>query len=307
MSSSHRLRAATLVLSFLLASGAGALVPAVAASGPAGGARPIPHRGITGWTQVGSTEENTLTAGQGVATVAARRGSYELYRGDQSVPADLNAQGWSHIGDPDSLHGYLFDAYQGPSSGTSKMFLVTTPTGRRYQYVHTLVRGELYNNSFDAISPDGQWMIGGEWGTMNHLQIYPTPLLNHRTAPRGGALRLAGLIKLDHQVNDVQGCDFVTSTHLICASDDDSMTLFPDEKPLVEVVLSSALHGSTVKGHVVDLGPIPQVSSCAGTFEAEGLDFDAATGVLRLEIIQPGSCILNTTVLEYREARGRAR
>ena len=28
------------------------------------------------------------------------------------------------------------------------MFLVTTPAGKTFEYVHTLVQGELYNNSF---------------------------------------------------------------------------------------------------------------------------------------------------------------
>jgi hypothetical protein len=51
------------------------------------------------------------------------------------------------------------------------MYLLTTPFGSTYQYVHTLVSDELYNNSFDAISPDTRWMVSGEWGTMTHLQI----------------------------------------------------------------------------------------------------------------------------------------
>ncbi len=258
--------------------------------------------GISGWKQVGSSVENTLGAGEGVATVQERgQRAGELYRGIQSVPPNLSAQGWTHIGDPDSLDGSVFDAYQGPSSGNSKMFLVTTPAGKSLEYVHTLVPGELYNNSFDAISPDGQWMIAGEWGTMRHLQIYPTPWLNHATSPDGGSLRLAGYIKLDHKVNDIQGCDFVTPVRLICASDDDSRTLFPNEKPLLEVTLPTSLHGTSVSGHVVDLGAIPQQSSCSGTFEAEGVDFDVATGILRVEIIQPAACILKTTVFEYKQ------
>ena len=93
---------------------------------------------------------------------------------------------------------------------------------------------------------------------------------------------------------------------MICASDDDSRTLFPSEKPLVEVELSQSLHGSSVKGSVVDLGAIPQESSCSGTFEAEGVDFDASTDTLRVEVIQPGSCILKTTVYEYKPS-GRQR
>jgi hypothetical protein len=262
--------------------------------------------GIAGWTTVGSYTENTLYAGEGVATVSQRgHKPYELYRGLASVSSNLKAQGWAHIGDADSVDGYIFDAYQGPSSGRSKMFLVTTPSGQSLEYVHTLVPGELYNNSFVAVSPDSQWMIAGEWGTMSHLQIYPTPLLNHKTSPHGGALPLAGYIKLDHKVNDIQGCDFVTAVRLVCASDDDSRTLFSNAKPLVEVDLPTALHGSSVKGHVVDLGSIPQESTCSGTFEAEGVDFDHSADILRVEIIQPGSCILKTTIYEYKPAGGR--
>jgi hypothetical protein len=262
--------------------------------------QPKSPNGIADWARVPSSTENTLYAGEGVTTVAELgHESYELYRGLASVPSNLKAEGWSHIGDPDSASGYLFDAYQGPSSGHSKMFLVTTPSGQTFEYLHTLVRSELYNNSFVAISPDRQWMVAGEWGTMSHLQIYPTPLLNHETSAGGGALWLDGYIKLDHPVNNIQGCDFVTSVRLICASDDDSRTLFRNEKPLLEVDLAASLHGTSVTGRVVDLGSIPQQSSCTGTFEAEGIDFDVSTGILRVEIIQPGACILKTTVYEY--------
>ncbi len=146
-------------------------------------------------------------------------------------------------------------------------------------------------------------MVAGEWGTMSHLQVYPTPLLNRQTPAHGGALRLSGYIKLDHKLNDVQGCDFVTKTELICASDDDSRMLFTNEKPLVEVDLAHALRQGNVTGHVIDLGSIPQQSTCSGVFEAEGVDYDVATGVLRVEIIQPGSCIITTTIYEYTTLR----
>jgi hypothetical protein len=282
----------------------GAQAPVGAAT--EGLASPRSQSGIAGWTVVGSYVQSTLSAGEGLATVSPPRdNAHELYRGIASISSDLKAQGWAHIGDPDSVHGYVFDAYQGPASGSSKMFLVTNPSGKSFEYRHALVRDELYNNSFAAISPDTQWLVAGEWGTMSHLQIYPTPLLNHESPSHGGSLQLAGYIKLDHKVNDVQGCDFVTPVRLICASDDDSRTLFPNEKPLLEVDLLRSLHGTSVKGHVVDLGAIPQQSSCSGTFEAEGVDFDASTNILRVEIIQPGSCILKTTVYEYKRTGGR--
>ena len=274
----------------LVAAGAGS---AAAATGP-----------ISGWTQTGSYLENTLTAGEGVATVDPPGGTpYELYRGSASIPLSLAIAGWTHIGDPDSADGYIFDAYQNSSSSAGeKMFLVTTPSGATYQYVHTLVSGELYNNSFAAVSPDTQWMVSGEWGTMSHLQVYPTPLLNPETSATGGSLDLAGYIELDHPVNDIQGCSFITSTKLICASDDSSETLFSNAKPLLEVDLSAPLSGSDVTGHVVDLGSIPQSSICSGTFEAEGTDYDPATGILRVEIIQPSVCEVVTSVLEFQQS-----
>ena len=276
---------------------------ALAATGSAAVITPEASSGIAGWAQTGSYLENSLTADEGVATVTPVSGSaYELYRGPASIPASVALQGWTHIGDPDSASGYIIDAYQGPSSGSKKMFRVTTPSGSSYEYVHTLVSGEIYNNSFDAISPDTKWMVAGEWNTMSHLQIYPTPLLNSATPATGGTLNLSGYIQLDHQVNDVQGCDFVTSTELICASDDSSQTLFSNAKPLLEITLPGPLNGQTVTGHVTDLGSIPQNSACSGTFEAEGVDYDTATGVLRVEIIQPGACEVATTVYEYKQS-----
>jgi hypothetical protein len=269
-------------------------------SGPT---KPVSQSGIARWHEAGSSDESSLTAGEGVATVVPPGSeTYLLYRGLASVPANLAAEGWGHIGDPDSAGGYIIDAYQGPSSGHSKMFLVTTPSGATVQYIHTLVAGEEYNNSFDTIAPGSQWMVSGEWDTMSHLQVYPTPYLNRRTSPHGGNLPLAGYIQLDHKVSYIQGCDFTSKTTLICASDDDSQTLFSNQKPLVEVVLQHALTGTTVTGHVIDLGSIPQRSTCSGGFEAEGVDYAAASATLRVEIIQPGSCILHTTVYEYTHA-----
>lgn len=258
----------------------------------------------TGWTETTSYLEGTLGAGEGVATVDPPVGSaHELYRGTTSIPVGLAVAGWTHVGDPDSAGGYIVDAYQNSSSSAGKkMFLVTTPSGATYQYVHTTVAGELYNNSFDAISPDEQFMVAGEWGTMDHLQIYPTPLLNPATPATGGSLDLSGYVQLDHQVNDVQGCDFITSTQLVCASDDSSESLFPNAKPLLEVDLSAPLSGGDVTGHVVDLGSIPQSSICSGTFEAEGVDYDPSTGILRVEIIQPSVCEVVTSVIEYKQS-----
>jgi hypothetical protein len=149
---------------------------ASATSATAGPLTPESRSGIAGWTEVASYSENSQYADEGVATVSSPgHEPYELYRGQGSIPSNLKTLGWIHIGDPDAGDGIIFDAYQGPSSARSKMFIVTTPSGGRFEYRHTLARGELYNNSFVTISPDTQWMVAGEWGTMSHLQIYPTP------------------------------------------------------------------------------------------------------------------------------------
>lgn len=275
---------------------------ALAASGSDAVVHPQDASGIAGWTTAGSYLEPTLTSNEGVATVDPPGGSaYELYRGTASIPLGLAIQGWTHIGDPDSAEGYIVDAFQSSTSTTRKLYRVTTPSGSTYQYTHTLVAGELINNSFDTISPSSQWMVSGEWGTESHLQIYPTPLLNSSTPATGGALNLAGYIQLDHQVNDIQSCDFLTATALICATDDSSQRLFSNAKPLLEITLPGPLTGQTVTGHVTDLGSIPQSSICSGSFEAEGVDYDTATGILRVEIIQPSVCEVATTVYEYKQ------
>jgi hypothetical protein len=282
---------------------------ALAAPPPAGAGaatramRPLSTTGIAGWRLAGHYTENSLLAGEGVATVAGPgSAAHELYRGSGSIPAALNAQGWTHIGDPDSYDGTVVDAYQGSGSGDTKMYLVTTPSGATYQYIHTLVPGELYNNSFVALSPGGQWMVSGTWGAMDHLEVYPAPFLNHETSPDGGPLDLAGSIRLDHEVYDVQGCAFTDATTLVCATTGER-SLFANPLPLLEIELRQPLDGGSVAGHVVDLGSLPEQSACHGTFESEGVDYDTATGVLRAEVIQPGYCELATIVYEFTRTR----
>jgi len=254
------------------------------------------------WTETGSAQVDTLGSGQGLAS---RADGTLLYRGLTSIPLDLRIAGWDHIGDPDIGYGYVFDAYQGSDTATSKMFAVTTPAGQRYEYVHSLNSGEKLNNSFASVSPDGQWLVSGEWGDQGRLQVFPAPLLNASTPATGGALAEAGQITLDKTVRDIQGCDFVTATRLICASDDDSGTLFPEIRPLFQVDLERAVDGQPVTGHVTSLFALPQRSSCTGTaYEAEGVDYDVNSGTLRAEVIPPGICVLATTVYSYQQVTG---
>lgn len=243
------------------------------------------------WTRVGRSTVASPTANEGVMTV----GGAVRYRGVASIPLAVAVQGWIHIGDPDAHDGTVVDAYQGPSGATAKMFRVTTPAGVASRYVHRLVAGELYNNSFAALSPDGQWMVAGEWQTLTRLQLYPAPLLNPATPRGGGALALSGHVTLDRPVTNVQGCDFVTASSLVCASDDTAAG-----QPLLQVDLARPVDGRDVTGHVSVIAALPKQSLCSGTYEAEGVDYDRGTGVLRAEIVEPGVCAVVTDVYQYR-------
>ncbi|TWV41884.1 hypothetical protein FRZ03_20605 [Streptomyces misionensis] len=269
-----------------------ALVGALVCAAP-GASASEPDR----WVAAGTSYTDTLGGGQGLAS---RADGSLLHRGLLDIPPALRVEGWNHVGDPDIARGHVFDAYQGADTATSKMFAVTAPDGKRYDYVHPLDPGEKVNNSFAAVSPDGQWLVSGEWGDQDRLQVFPAPLLNPATPRTGGTLAQAGRIGLDKPVRDIQGCDFVNATRLVCASDDASGRLFPQSRPLLQVDLPHPLDGKPVTGRVSSLFGLPQRSVCTGTFEAEGVDYDPASGTLRAEVVQPGVCAVATTVYAYR-------
>jgi hypothetical protein len=131
-----------------------------------------------------------------------------LYRGRSSLPSRLKQQGWMHIGDLASSRGHGFGAYQGAEGGVHEDVRGHHPGW--FDRAHQLDADEKYNNSSGAVSPDGQWMISGEWGVMSRLLMFPTPILNPATPQTGGALALAGLITLDRPLRDVQGATLST-------------------------------------------------------------------------------------------------
>jgi hypothetical protein len=271
-----------------------ALLIATAAATALGSATARADDSPGGWVASGSSTVNSLTGGEGIAT---RADGSLLTRGLGSVPLRLRVKGWNHVGDPDIAGGYVFDDYQGGDDATSKLFEVTTPAGKSYDYTHPLDPGELLNNSFAAVSPDSQWLVAGEWNTVNRLQVFPAPLTNPSTPSTGGNLAQAGQITLDHSVQDIQGCDFVSATRLVCASDDAA-------KDVLQVDLPHALDGTPVTGQVSTLFQVPQSSICSGTFESEGVDYDPAAKVLRVEIVPPSVCEVATTVYSYRPTTG---
>ncbi|MGW2565978.1 hypothetical protein [Streptomyces sp. NPDC001537] len=244
------------------------------------------------WTEVGSDRADPLTESQGLTSVEVPAGSPNRYTGIGTIPAGVSSRGWNHVGDPDaSADGYYVEPYQA-DSGNAKMFRVQAPGGAWSEYVHTLGSGEALNNSWVAISPDGQWMLAGEYGTMTRFLVFPTPGVNASTSPSAN-LPQASTVNLDHAVRDVQGCDFSGPTTLLCSSDDPAGTLFGITKPLLQVDLSAQPNGtSDVSGHVTALRQLPLRSSCSGTFEVEGIDYDRRDGTLRVIVVSPGFCVL---------------
>ncbi|MCX5053093.1 MULTISPECIES: hypothetical protein [unclassified Streptomyces] len=254
------------------------------------------------WTEVGSDRADPLTESQGLTSVEVPAGSPNRYTGIGTVPADVSRRGWNHVGDPDaSYDGYYVEPYQA-DSGNAKMFRVQAPNSTWSEYVHTLSPGEALNNSWVAISPGGQWMLSGEYGTMSRLLVFPTPGANASTSPSAN-LPQASTVNLDHAVRDVQGCDFSGPTTLLCSSDDPEGSLFGMTKPLLQIDLSAEPNGtSDVFGHVTALRQLPLRSSCSGTFEVEGIDYDRRNATLRVIVVSPGFCVL-TDSKTYRFAR----
>jgi hypothetical protein len=255
------------------------------------------------WTEVGSDRAEPLTESQGLTSVEVPANSANRYTGIGTIPLGVSTRGWNHVGDPDaSYDGHYVEPYQ-RDSGTAKMFRVQAPGGAWSEYVHALSPGEALNNSWVAITPNGQWMLAGEWGTMTRLLVFPTPGVNPGTSPSANLPQVA-TVRLDRAVRDLQGCDFTGPTTLLCSSDDPAGTLFGITKPLLRIDLSAEPNAtSDVTGRVTALRQLPLRSSCAGGFETEGIDYDRRTGTLRVIVLSPGFCLL-TDSRTYRFTRG---
>jgi hypothetical protein len=130
---------------------------------------------------------------------------------------------------------------------------------------------------------------------MNRLLVFPTPVLNPHAQPSAATtpLKLAATVTLNPTVRNVQGCDFVTSTTLLCSSD--------APKQLLQISWNGSL-GTSPKATVTSLGQLPLNSVCTGTFEIEGIDYYAYSSTrreMRVEVIPPTPCSIFTTVYVY--------
>ena len=153
-----------------IASLAAALALAAATAAPAARAQsliqPESSAGIAGWTQTGSYNESALSAGEGVATVTPSSGSpYELYRGAASIPLAELVQGWTHIGDPDSVDGYVVRRLpRAPSIWNQKMFLRHYAVGGSLRVrPHPGRRASCTTTPSTRSRRSTQWMVAGEW------------------------------------------------------------------------------------------------------------------------------------------------
>lgn len=250
------------------------------------------------WHSVGWREVPAATADQGAATVSPPGGHPHLVtRGHGSIPSSLLADGWSHIGDPGSRRGYLLDAYQARPGTRAKLFVLTTPMGHQTRWTHHDVPGEMFNNSFAAITPSGQWFVGGEWGTVRRLLVYPMPHLNPVAGNDRQNLPLTGRVALSRPVRNVQGCSFSSPTVMFCTTNDPRTDLFAVPHQLLEITLTHRLNGHGAVGVPRVLGSVPQQSRCPGTSEIEGVDVSRR----RLTIItnEPNVCHSRSVLLTY--------
>jgi hypothetical protein len=247
------------------------------------------------WVLAGWTTRAEDFTDQGLTTVTSSTGTRLLTRGDDSILPSLAAAGWQHVGDPDSYNGFILDAYQGSAAARAKLFLLTTPSGARYQYVHPMTPGEKYNNSFAAIAPGGHWFVSGEWGTMRRLLVFAMPTLPP-TGARAHTLPLATVITLDRPVRNVQGCAFSSATALLCSTNDKRDDLFGVPQQLLTVHLARPLDGRPLSASVSLLGAVPGVTACQGTAEVEGIDVHADQ--LRVSVVS--ACTDTTKIYRYR-------
>ena len=240
------------------------------------------------WRPIGSDVARPLDESQGLAVVERPGGTTVRYTGIGTIPPSLTSRGWNHVGDPGAAHGYYVEPYQRDDRGP-KLFRVEGPNGTWAEYTHALEPWEAANNSFAAVSPDGRWLVAGEWGTMDRLLVHPMPGIAHQDPAIN--LPYQSSVRLNRPVRDIQGCDFVTDRQLLCSSNDPAGDLFGITKPLLQVDLTTPVGATDVQATVTALGRLPLESACTGEFEAEGIDYDERDGTLRVVVLSPGICI----------------
>jgi hypothetical protein len=144
-----------------------------------------------------------------------------------------------------------------------------------------------------AVSPDGEWIVTGEWDPMQSVIVYKVlDVMSEHTVHR------VGEFPIDMPLRDIQGCDFDGPQVLVCASDDsDSGRL------IYSIVLSGPLQGDALpnlSGHVEPLfhAPVPE-KRCDNPQEVEGVDVDGDT----LRVLVLGSCLFDEHLYRYERCK----
>lgn len=190
-------------------------------------------------------------------------------------PSRVGRRGWTHIGDQDIYGGETYDAYENLDAGR-KLYAVTGRGGTIRRYFHRLAAGEMANNSFVTVDPSGGYLVSGEWKVRERLLVFANP----RAQRNGSQVPLVGQINLDTPLENVQSCDFVDATRLVCAVDKPRQAVY-------SVRLSQPLTSGTTAGRVTRDFDVPKRSACGGGYEVEGIDYDVHRKVLSVGIIDP--------------------
>jgi hypothetical protein len=166
---------------------------------------------------------------------------------------------------------------------------------------------ELPNNSFVAVSLDGQWLVSGEWFDLDRLLVFPAPTINPAAPPPDQDLKLHSIIKLARPVRNLQGAVFFDATTLLCSSDDNNPAGKPQlwggmARPLLKIELAAPLPDTSHPARVECLGAIPSPAPGIGEPEVEGIDFDHRTGDLRVVVVPAAPVnLLEAAVLRFRQ------
>ena len=145
-----------------------------------------------------------------------------------------------------------------------------------------------------AVSPDGEWVVTGQWAPMLSLIVYRAmELVSAHTVHQ------VGEIPIEPSISDIQGCDFDGPQVLLCASDN------ADAGRLIySITLSGPLQGETLPrltGHVEPLFPAPVPEKvCDNPEEVEGVDVDGDT----LRVLVLGSCAIDSYLYRYERCKG---
>ena len=241
------------------------------------------------WQPVGSDVVRPLDEGQGLAVIERPDGTTVRYTGIATIPIDVAARGWNHVGDPGAGHGYYVEPYQRDDRG-AKLFRVQAPDGSWAEYTHELESWEATNNSFAAVSPDGRWLVAGEWGTTRPAARAPDAgrgvdgsggepavRVGHPVRPAGAGP--AGL-RLRH--GDAAAV-------LVGRSADGPVRR--DRNRCCSWTCPPRWAARTCRRRSPRWGSCRWRARCGGEFETEGIDYDERDGTLRVIVLSPGVCV----------------